>query len=286
MYRRGGIHDNDFVTQRTHRRRVRGQAAVETAIVMPLFVFLILGMLQLGLMHQARILAKYAAYKAVRVGSIHNAKQSAMKYAALGVLLPMAGTRATVYDSKGTTNSSTFYKAMPGDYATSWNRARTENDSNTPDRQIVDVTICDPLTTTNDDFDDPDGELGPHGGDWQGFNNGRLSIQVTFYYELVIPFVNGVLWHIVAGSEKAELMRTLRLAPKDDSKFRSWASSRGSRTVSSFSNLANRHIYVLPIRASWSMRMMSNYLQSKGGDFKLPSKNKCRIGWRPPGYSP
>lgn len=286
MHRGLDSHDNVVVIT-TLRRRVlsqRGQVAVETAIVMPLFVFLILGMLQLGLMHQARILAKYAAFKAVRTGSIHNAKMSAMKYAALGVLLPMSGSRSTVY-SNGTTNNSAFYKAMPGDYAQSWNKARTENDSNTPNRQIVDVTICDPTSSTNDDFDDPDGQLGP-GGDWQSFNRGRLSIQVSFYYELVIPFVNGVLWHIVAGTEKAELMRTLRLAPKDDSKFKNWQSSRGTRTVKSFESLANQHKYVLPIRASWSMRMMSNYLTGKGGDFKLPSQNKCRIGWRPPGYSP
>ena len=39
-----------------------GQAFVETAITMPLFVFVILGTLQLGLMHQAHALTKYAAY--------------------------------------------------------------------------------------------------------------------------------------------------------------------------------------------------------------------------------
>ncbi len=36
---------------------------VETAIVMPLFVFIMLGTLQLGLMHQAHAMTKYAAYK-------------------------------------------------------------------------------------------------------------------------------------------------------------------------------------------------------------------------------
>src|SRR4051794_41076235 len=70
-----------------------GQAAVESAIVLPLFVFLILGILQLGLMHQARLMTKYAAYKAVRAGSLHNANVDEMEKAALAVLLPMVGTR-------------------------------------------------------------------------------------------------------------------------------------------------------------------------------------------------
>src|SRR5579871_2571044 len=70
-------------------RQERGQAAVESAIVLPLFVFLILGILQLGLMHQARLLTKYAAYKAVRVGSLNNARKSKMEDAALATLRPL-----------------------------------------------------------------------------------------------------------------------------------------------------------------------------------------------------
>src|SRR5688572_13227446 len=70
-------------------RGPRGQAAVETAIVMPLFVFTLLGLLQLGLLHQARLLTKYAAYKAVRSGSINRAKVDVMENAAIAVMLPM-----------------------------------------------------------------------------------------------------------------------------------------------------------------------------------------------------
>ena len=38
-----------------------GQAMVESAIILPMYVFLMLGLLQLGLMHQAQTLTKYAA---------------------------------------------------------------------------------------------------------------------------------------------------------------------------------------------------------------------------------
>jgi Flp pilus assembly protein TadG len=244
-------------------RSRRGQAAVETAIVMPLFVFLILGMIQLGLMHQARVMTKYAAFKAVRVGSIHNAKQEAMKKAAMAVLLPMAGRRA----------GQSFFKASPDSgFAQSWATVK----SNISDH--LDLTICNPTGNYYDDFDNPAGALGRNTSDWETANRGRLSIQLTFYYQLVIPFVNGVLWHIVAGQENTELMRTLRLSPENPK----WRMTGGSRTVSSFADKAKQHIYILPIRASWSMRMQSNYLPK----YKLPNKNLCRIGWRPPGYSP
>ena len=43
---------------------------METALVLPVFVFLILGLLQMGLMSHARVLTKYAAFKAVRAGAV------------------------------------------------------------------------------------------------------------------------------------------------------------------------------------------------------------------------
>ena len=56
---------------------------------MPLFVFIILGLLQLGLMHQAHLMAKYASYKAVRAGSLNRGDKAVMRRAALAVLLPL-----------------------------------------------------------------------------------------------------------------------------------------------------------------------------------------------------
>ena len=55
---------------RPQRRRESGQAAVETALTMPLLIFLVLGTTQLFRLLQARILAQVAAYRAVRAGSL------------------------------------------------------------------------------------------------------------------------------------------------------------------------------------------------------------------------
>ncbi|MFL5318480.1 MAG: TadE family protein [Myxococcaceae bacterium] len=65
-----------------------GQAAIESAIVLPLTLFLVLGTLQLFLLQQSRISAQYAAYQATRVGSLSHGACKPMLHAALLTLLP------------------------------------------------------------------------------------------------------------------------------------------------------------------------------------------------------
>ena len=255
--------------------RESGQAAIETALVMPLFVFLILGLLQMGLLHQARVMTKYAAYKAVRVGAIHSAKMEAMEKAALAVLLPMTGSRAG-------NQGAGFYKATPGSYAMSWAMAKGtlgQGETKAPLR----VIICDPTTRVSADFDDPDGAMGPNGG-WEGQNHGRLAIQITNYYNMVIPFANAVIFYILVAEERAEFYKVLRMRPEGDTGHKGWLADRKkaangeSRTVEKFVTLAGSGTYVIPIRAGWSMRMQSNYLPNQA-DFEIPSENFCRVGW-------
>ena len=69
-------------------RRDAGQAGVEASLTMPLVVFLILGTLQLFMIMQARILAQYAVYKAVRSGSLMHGDCEAMTHTAIAALLP------------------------------------------------------------------------------------------------------------------------------------------------------------------------------------------------------
>ena len=63
------------------RRSQSGQAAVETAIVVPLMTFFILGILQLTLMHQASLMLEYAAFNAARSGAVWNMDKGRMKQA-------------------------------------------------------------------------------------------------------------------------------------------------------------------------------------------------------------
>jgi hypothetical protein len=138
----------------------------------------------------------------------------------------------------------------------------------------IEVTICDPITANikgvTGDFDDPNAEMAVQkvgGGDeWMQFNKGRLSIQVLFYFKLVIPFVNMMIYQIATGLENAQTMRLMRMSKRYNLTPRVEGNLAGRAAVKS---------YYLPIRSNWSMRMMSNYLKK----YPLPSSNLCRVPW-------
>lgn len=68
--------------------RQSGQAAVETALTLPMIIFLLLGTLQLFMLLQAKLMAQYAVFQANRVGSTMNGRCDAMTHAALLSLTP------------------------------------------------------------------------------------------------------------------------------------------------------------------------------------------------------
>lgn len=250
--------------------RESGQAAVETAIVMPLFLFVMLGILQLGLAHQARLLTRYAAYKATRAGALQRAKKDVMTQAALGVLVPITANPGTGLMRKA---------GSAGSYQTSWQATKVNLQDGLP---IVETTICNPLSSQlspSDDFDDPR-VASAADGSWQGFQKSRLHVQTTFYYRLVIPFVDGILFYAAAGveNEHQETFSTLRLRSpnSDDSKKDRWSTAKRARANNQkILGLAKEGKYYLPIRANYAMRLQSNVAQGE-----LPSANTCFVNFK------
>jgi hypothetical protein len=287
---------------KAHFRRGRGQVVVETAIVMPMFVFLILGLLQLGLMHHARVMTKYAAYKAVRAGSLQRGEKDKMTKAALAVLLPVLG--------RNSASGAPYKTGNVGDYNTAWNAMK---DNKQDDVEFVHVEICNPGKNQigqNADFDDPrtlgqgsggstppsgeDGDspdpdatpsipsinpaVGPAPSfDWKAFNATKLQIQVTTYYRMYIPFANWMLWRLAIGEEQG--------SPKQ-MRWLGWGvdpNKPQAVTLKKLKNMANAKKYVMPIRASYAMRMQSNF--SQAGRNNLPggggngTPGDCKISW-------
>jgi hypothetical protein len=74
---------------RRRTRGQRGQVMVETAIVLSILVFVILGALQVALIGHGRIMTEYAAYNAARAGIVHNANWNVMRNAAMISTLPL-----------------------------------------------------------------------------------------------------------------------------------------------------------------------------------------------------
>ncbi|WP_306817976.1 TadE/TadG family type IV pilus assembly protein [Archangium lipolyticum] len=246
--------------------RESGQAAVESAFVLPLFVFLILGILQLGLMHQARLMTKYAAYKAVRAGALHNANEEKMERAAVAVLLPMVSQDRGGGEYIKSINSASDFKAK-----WSWNGVLTNK---MPDANLkfAKVTVCGPLkkefsgSAKEVDFDDPEFSTGGY-EEWQKGQRTKLRIQVTFNYRMPIPFAN---WVIHATARNREVPELLRMG-KPEGAERSLARKAGL-SGDPYADAARKGLYIMPIRATYTMRMQSNLYLTKNG---LPEENKC-----------
>ena len=79
------------MSEQCHGSRQAGQAAVESALILPLMVFLGLGLIQLTMMQQAKLMTEYAAYCAARTGIVWNGNNERMHDAAIVALLPTMG---------------------------------------------------------------------------------------------------------------------------------------------------------------------------------------------------
>ena len=258
-------------------RRESGQAVVETALVLPLTVFMILGLLQLGLLHQGRSMLKYAAFKAVRAGAIHSAKMDVMEKAAVAVLLPVIGHTVQGGEAYSKTND-------PATIGKAWTLLRDNVHPGTG-LKIVHVRICNPTSQSlqgvsggsSIDFDDMDKMNAAKDESWQELDKGKLIIQLTLNYRMVIPFANMVLWNITRADEIGKgLVETVRLGPANKAVA---GVSQKNAFDADVDPYAAQHKYFLPMRMSFGMRMQSNFFPGKNG-FDLPSTNDCVITFK------
>lgn len=238
-----------------------GQALVETALVLPLYVFLLLGLLQLGLMHQARLMTKYAAYKAVRAGVLHSADPDAMERAALAALLPLVSRKVNGVER---ITPVAGFQAYIDKWR--WNEVQSNRIAEAPELKLVQATICGPLTGDlpsgpEVDFDDP---ANAGAGNWRGSQKTKLRVQILFNYRMPIPFASWMFHAIASG--RAVSSAVFRGAPENAAATRFLA----------YQDLADQGVYVLPIRANYTMRMQSNLFRSR-----LPDENECQLPFAP-----
>lgn len=270
MFRRPARCDAKAV--RAASRRQSGQAVVETAIVMPLFTFILLGILQIMLMHQARLMTRYAAYKAARAGSIGSGNHKRMTNAALSVLIPLISKGANGADHA---TGSVFHVSSGTDVGTAYEQLRNNSNSDASGIPYVEVMICSPnkklLQNAGDDLDF-DGKDTITDQNWEGFDKTRLAIQVTFNYRMVIPFANMLIWHMAYGSENMDMYRAYRLGLEPRQLSQLANTEKGKYSVGH-----DQGVYIFPIRANWAMRMQSNLFPNAGGDYELPQENGCIV---------
>lgn len=85
------------------KRRIRrqqggegGQSATEFLVVFPMLIFLVLGVVQWGLLYQARAVLNHASLLAARAGAVHNGSKSEMKKALAAGLTPLFASEASM----------------------------------------------------------------------------------------------------------------------------------------------------------------------------------------------
>ncbi len=221
-----------------------GQAAVETAIVAPAMVFLLLGILQLTLAQQARLQLDYAAFAAARSGAVWNMDPKRMTRTALAALLP---TLSRVDDP------ARLERALRD-----LDRAqRAFAPAGLPERLKISVlrpTLADFAGKEELDFDAP-----------ENLDPARMQLRVVYAYELSIPFANVLIWDAWYAVRLGRTLPAWRIGPPALAGVRVPPAALpcapdglGSDGLEALALVARRGRYLLPLVATYTIRMQSN----------------------------
>jgi len=259
---------------RLFRRGSDGQAAVESALTIPMMTFAMLGIVQLSVAYHARILAEYAAFKAARAGSVYRADCDRMTKAALSALAPSAAhahgqtSMAAIYlatqaENKGNTD---IWRDTHGVVSGGGGRVTTS--------PIVWLSYK--LENVDDDFD----KQLESGDD----KVPRIRVRLAYFFQYRIPFANWVMVRYWLAQQA--LLSNWGQSDQSDSTMMN-VKARAATTDKVSSNLTsdlraasdemvNRvylnmigGMYTSPIVTTWSMRMFSDPLPAQ----KNPSGN-------------
>ena len=260
---------------------------VEAAIVMPLMVFVILGVVQLTMIQHARIMTEYAAYNAARAGIVWNGDPWVMENAALISLMP---TYEGLGDEMGLGDPGRMMRAVAqrallfqvnrrlSGFALEVfggpisNAIRRAFGGDGP--QVVEVTILNPRRSDFGerqelDFDD----IGTDGYAEQLREANRLTVQVRYLYVMRVPFANWVMHHAWLSQRAGislygAIWNPQREAPGETgfSPVDSEAgyeeitrSLRGDdRIIRDVARAGREGAYIIPLYATYTMRMQSN----------------------------
>ncbi|MGC9043722.1 MAG: TadE/TadG family type IV pilus assembly protein [Myxococcota bacterium] len=294
------------------------QVLIETVFVVPLMLFMILGILQFAMLHQARIQTEYAAYQAARAGIVWNANHSKMMNAAFVALIPsmyiikanIEETRTSVDILQSLIQSAGMWLINYAGNQLNYGVLQLDQFLNKfigvttgiPDLSIVNVYILNPKKSQLDsmpepyktwgevDFDD----IGVYKSDGSKYSEdeakklrdfNRLCITVRFLYQMIIPFANWTIhtaWmagltgvqltgaierpvekytkrtdveDIIGGRINVGGWVTYLFGNKDRNLLRAlWELRKVRRPGSN----VYRGVYMIPLWATYTMRMQSN----------------------------
>lgn len=221
---------------------------VEFLIVIPLLLLILLGTLQFALIYQAKITLNYAAFEAARAGSLNNVRDYAM-YNALARALAPIHTHADTIDAYKQGREQ-VRDEIAGGYAL------IEVINPSPDSFSDFGNIVDGRTyIPNDNLIYRGAGVGTDSNQTIQDAN-LLKIQVYYCYELMVPFVNRILWTMMRYSSIDSVPANL---PRVDSKHRFGRPESGTFSEQCVRTKNEDDDYFgIPLRAQGIMRMQSD----------------------------
>jgi hypothetical protein len=251
-------------------RGQRGQAVVETAIVLPTMVFFMLGIIQLSMLQNARLMCELAAFQAARAGAVWNADPQVMEDAALLTLVPTWQIAANPSNSE-----IVNFAAKWGELIAANKAAGLLSSLDAP--KPVTVTTLAPVAEDFSastlggqeiDFDDPNQRL-----------NTQLTVRVTYLFPLRIPYANWGIFHafmtVLAGLDLnrrvdgwylngIQTTTDLTLAAEAAEMKSPYCQVSGITTNNLIwlVGLAAGGQYFLPVTSNYTIRMQSNPLKA------------------------
>ncbi|MBN8471813.1 pilus assembly protein [Corallococcus exiguus] len=254
-----------------------GQVLVESALVIPVMVFLILGILQLGMLHHARLMTEYAAYRAARAGIVNSGDCEIMKKAAYAAVLPTLGPpKASASGDLQGRVDTLINVAKVHDAYTVGSQAAQNQRFQQVDLERVRVEVTNPrrsqLPTL---FSSYGSHMQGLELDYDDIRNAQvieanlLTVRITYFYEMRIPFANWQLHAFYMGREALNglAMRgvnftTQKVNGGSLTDHLEDAGAGQSPDHKKIRTLADSNVFAIPVVATYSMRMQSNLLNS------------------------
>lgn len=226
-----------------------GQAALETALILPLHLFTLLGAIQMSMAYQARLVTEYAAYKTARAASLYRLDCPHITNAALMALVP---TVSAHFPPGMVTNAQSRYVALAQAVLAAGNRP-----PNNPPGAGTPLTVVDfRVTDFRPEFDE---QLDP------GERPMKVHVRLAYFYEYRVPFANWIISRFWLQTENG-----VQLAQGIDPLMA--VHNQRSEPLTPFLDptltgiaqnaIASRY-FTVPIVATFSLRMMSDPLPGR-----------------------
>lgn len=266
----------------------KGQALVESAIVIPLMVFLILGIVQLVMIQHARFMTEYAAFYAARSGIVWNGDPYIMENAAIIALLP---TYDRVRDPGsvvgGAIDGRRLLEHMIGRALLYQINRRLDGwraqmlsgiASNLVSgviggRKVVEVEIVHPTSIQGYELDFDDLYDDSTGRETREAN--LLTIRLRYLYLMRIPFANWIIHHAWMARRVAQDLYGAIWNPQHNQpeanifsqgghelSYQNIGSLLGDPLLRDVAELGDNGIYMIPLETTYTMRMQSNLFRT------------------------